>query len=115
MRLGVCLEAQLDEDLPYVCLDGALGHEETRRKRFVREALGNQTQHLSLTFAQLGEWPARSRSSPGRPRLTYAYGALDRVTRGVYGTTLVGYVLAVFGFTALALALGALTLRRRTP
>jgi ABC-2 type transport system permease protein len=47
--------------------------------------------------------------------LTYAYGALDRVTRGVYGPTLVGYVLAVVGFTALALALGALTLRRRTP
>jgi ABC-2 type transport system permease protein len=47
--------------------------------------------------------------------LTYAYGALDRVTRGAYGATLVGYVLAVVGFTALALALGALTLRRRTP
>jgi ABC-2 type transport system permease protein len=47
--------------------------------------------------------------------LSYAYGALDRVTRGVYGAELVGDVLAVEGFTALALVLGALTLRRRTP
>ncbi len=47
--------------------------------------------------------------------LSYAYSALDRVTRGVYGAPLVGYVLAVEGFTALALVLGALTLRRRTP
>jgi ABC-2 type transport system permease protein len=47
--------------------------------------------------------------------MTYAYGALDRVTRGVYGWQLVGYVLAVEGFTVLALVLGALTLRRRTP
>jgi ABC-2 type transport system permease protein len=47
--------------------------------------------------------------------MTYAYGALDRVTRGVYGAPLVGYVLAVEAFTALALVLGALTLRRRTP
>lgn len=47
--------------------------------------------------------------------LSYAYSALDRVTRGAYGSPLVGYVLAVEGFTALALVLGALTLRRRTP
>ena len=47
--------------------------------------------------------------------LTYAYGALDRVTRGVYGSALVGYVLAIVGFTLLALVLGAVTLRRRTP
>jgi len=47
--------------------------------------------------------------------MTYAYGALDQVSRGVYGATLAGYVLAVVGFTILALALGALTLRRRTP
>jgi ABC-2 type transport system permease protein len=47
--------------------------------------------------------------------LSYAYGALDRVTRGVYGPKLAGYVLATLGFTLLALVLGALTLRRRTP
>jgi ABC-2 type transport system permease protein len=47
--------------------------------------------------------------------LSYAYGALDRVTRGVYGPKLVGYVVAVEAFTLLALFLGALTLRRRTP
>jgi ABC-2 type transport system permease protein len=46
--------------------------------------------------------------------LSYAYAALDRVTRGVYGPALAGYVLAVAGFTLLALVLGALTLRRRT-
>jgi ABC-2 type transport system permease protein len=47
--------------------------------------------------------------------LTYAYGALDRVTRGVGGAPLLADVLAVLGFTVLALVLGALTLRRRTP
>ncbi len=47
--------------------------------------------------------------------LMYAYDALDRVTRGVYGTRLGWDVAAILGFTALALALGALTLRRRTP
>jgi ABC-2 type transport system permease protein len=46
--------------------------------------------------------------------LSYAYGALDRVTRGVYGPELAAYVLAVVGFTLLSLVLGALTLRRRT-
>jgi len=45
--------------------------------------------------------------------ITYAYGGLDRVTQG-NSSTLVGYVLAISGFTLLALALGALTLRRRT-
>jgi ABC-2 type transport system permease protein len=53
-------------------------------------------------------------ASWGAP-LTYAYGALDRVSRGSYGATLAGYAVAVAGFTLLALALGALTLRRRTP
>jgi ABC-2 type transport system permease protein len=52
-------------------------------------------------------------ASWGAP-MTYAYGALDRVSRGVYGAPLVGYVLAIEGFTLLALVLGALTLRRRT-
>ncbi len=47
--------------------------------------------------------------------ISYAYGALDRVTRGVYGGRLLAYVLAVEAFTLLALVLGALTLRRRTP
>jgi ABC-2 type transport system permease protein len=47
--------------------------------------------------------------------MTYAYGALDRVTRGVYGAELVAYVLAVVAFTLVALVLGAWTLRRRTP
>jgi len=46
--------------------------------------------------------------------LSYAYGALDRVTLGVYGPELAAYVLAVVGFTLLALVIGALTLRRRT-
>jgi ABC-2 type transport system permease protein len=47
--------------------------------------------------------------------MTYAYGALDRVTRGVSGAPLLADVLAILGFTVLALVLGALTLRRRTP
>ena len=47
--------------------------------------------------------------------LSYAYGALDRVTRGEYGAALAAYVLALCAFTVGALVLGALTLRRRTP
>jgi ABC-2 type transport system permease protein len=47
--------------------------------------------------------------------MTYSYGALDRVTRGVGGAALLADVLAIVGFTLLALVLGALTLRRRTP
>lgn len=47
--------------------------------------------------------------------MSYAYDALARVTRGTYGDRLGWDVAATLGFTALALALGALTLRRRTP
>jgi ABC-2 type transport system permease protein len=47
--------------------------------------------------------------------LSYAYGALDRTTRGTYGTGLAAYVLALCAFTLGALVLGSLTLRRRTP
>jgi ABC-2 type transport system permease protein len=46
--------------------------------------------------------------------LTYAYGALDRVTKGLYGSELAAYVLVVCGFIVGALVLGAGTLRRRT-
>ena len=46
--------------------------------------------------------------------VTYAYSALDLVTRGVYGSELAAYVLVVCGFIAAALVLGAGTLRRRT-
>ncbi|MGH3018004.1 MAG: ABC transporter permease, partial [Gaiellaceae bacterium] len=46
--------------------------------------------------------------------VTYAYGALDLVTRGVYDSELAAYVLVVCGFIAAALVLGAGTLRRRT-
>jgi ABC-2 type transport system permease protein len=52
-------------------------------------------------------------ASWGAP-MTYAYGALDRVSQGSYGATLAGDVVAVGSFTVLALVLGALTLRRRT-
>ena len=46
--------------------------------------------------------------------LTYAYEALARVTKGLYGPALAAYVLAVAGFILLALVVGATTLRRRT-
>jgi ABC-2 type transport system permease protein len=51
--------------------------------------------------------------SEGAP-MTYAYGALDRVTQANYGSPLEAYVFAIVGFTVFALVLGALTLRRRT-
>jgi ABC-2 type transport system permease protein len=47
--------------------------------------------------------------------LTYAYDALERVTLGVYGSRLALDVVVTVGLTVLALALGAATLRRRTP
>jgi ABC-2 type transport system permease protein len=47
--------------------------------------------------------------------LTYAYDALDRTTRAVYGARLVADVSVVLALTAVALLAGALTLRRRTP
>ncbi len=47
--------------------------------------------------------------------MTYAYDALSRVTRGVYGGRLGWDVAAIAGFIVVALGLGALTLRRRTP
>ena len=48
--------------------------------------------------------------------LTYAYDALDRVThQGAGGGPLARDVAVVVGATLLALGLGALTLRRRTP
>ena len=46
--------------------------------------------------------------------LTYAYDALYRTTRAVYGARLAVDVAAVVGLTAVALLAGALTLRRRT-
>lgn len=46
--------------------------------------------------------------------LTYAYDALDRTTRAVYGGRLAIDVAVVLGLAALALVAGAATLRRRT-
>ena len=61
--------------------------------------------HMSR-FLEIVSW--------GAP-LTYAYDALDRTTRGVYGGRLAVDVAVVLGLTAVALLAGALTLRRRTP
>ncbi len=46
--------------------------------------------------------------------VTYAYSALDRVTKGLYGWELAAYVGVVCCFIVGALVLGAGTLRRRT-
>jgi ABC-2 type transport system permease protein len=47
--------------------------------------------------------------------LTYAYDGLARVTTGGFDTTALRDLLVVIGAALLALALGATTLRRRTP
>jgi len=47
--------------------------------------------------------------------LTYAYDGLARVTTAGFDSTTLRDVLVVIGATLLALALGATTLRRRTP
>jgi hypothetical protein len=46
--------------------------------------------------------------------MTYAYGALDRVSVGASAGTVAGYGGAVVGFTFATLVFGGLTLRRRT-
>ena len=46
--------------------------------------------------------------------MTYAYGAIDLVTKAEYGAELAVYVLALCGFIVAALVLAAGTLRRRT-
>jgi ABC-2 type transport system permease protein len=46
--------------------------------------------------------------------LTYAYDALDRVTRATYGAWLAADVVIVAALSVLALVGGAATLRRRT-
>jgi quercetin dioxygenase-like cupin family protein len=46
VRLGICIEPELEEDLLHVGLDGALGHEEPPGDRLVRKALRDQAQHL---------------------------------------------------------------------
>jgi ABC transporter DrrB family efflux protein len=47
--------------------------------------------------------------------ITYAYDALARVAAGIYDEWLTWDIVALLAFTAAALVLGALTLRRRTP
>ncbi len=47
--------------------------------------------------------------------LTYAYDALDRVTRAIYGSWLAADIAIVIVLSCLALVGGAATLRRRTP
>ena len=47
--------------------------------------------------------------------LTYAYDALDRVTRATYGSWLAADIAIVIVLSCLALVGGAATLRRRTP
>jgi ABC-2 type transport system permease protein len=47
--------------------------------------------------------------------VTYAYDALDRTVRAVYGARLAVDVAVVLGLAGLALVAGAATLRRRTP
>jgi len=47
--------------------------------------------------------------------LTYAYDGLERVTTTGFDSTALRDLIVVFGATLLALALGATTLRRRTP
>jgi ABC-2 type transport system permease protein len=46
--------------------------------------------------------------------LTWAYDALDHAVRGASNGVIVRDALIIVGVTALALALGATTLRRRT-
>jgi ABC-2 type transport system permease protein len=57
---------------------------------------------------------AREIVSWGMP-LTYAYDALDRTMRGLYGARIAVDVAVVLGLAGLALGAGAATLRRRTP
>src|SRR5262245_22605573 len=49
-------QVELGQDAPDVLLDGALRDDEPGGDTGVREALGHETEHLSLPWRQLGEW-----------------------------------------------------------
>ncbi len=55
MLVGCFSQAELQEYLCYVCLDGALGHEQPGGDRPVRHAFGNEGQHLSFSLGESGE------------------------------------------------------------
>ncbi len=66
-------------------------------------------------FVAREQMPRALRIVSGVLPVSYAYDALDRVARGLTGLRLLLDVAVVLGTVALALALGASTLRRRTP
>lgn len=71
---------------------------------------------LSGLFVERAQMAAALRAVSWAMPFTYAYDALDRVTHAdALGGPIVRDVAVILGATAGALALGALTLRRRTP
>jgi ABC-2 type transport system permease protein len=70
---------------------------------------------LSGLFAARAEMPDALRIVSAALPVTYAYDALARVTGGLGGARLALDIAVTLGSTLLALALGAATLRRRTP
>src|SRR5258708_32497105 len=84
VRVGV--EAELLEDLLDVGFDGALGDEQAGSDGPVRESLGNQSEHLALTPAELiervstaftGEEPGDDRGVADSPPVGEATGGGD--------------------------------------
>ncbi len=69
-----------------------------------------------VSSSPVTRWRRRSRPSPYALPLTYAFDALDRVANeGSLGTAGALDVVVICAVTVLSLALGAATLRRRTP
>jgi hypothetical protein len=56
MRIGGDGEPKLLEDARHVFLDAAIGQEDARRDRRVRQSFGHQPEHLSLSRTQLADW-----------------------------------------------------------
>src|SRR5207237_944725 len=54
--LGAVLQAELAEDVADVAFDGALAHHEGTCDLLVAAAVGEQPQHLALSFRQLRPW-----------------------------------------------------------
>jgi ABC-2 type transport system permease protein len=69
---------------------------------------------LSGLFVARAEMAGWLRAISDAFPLTYAYDALARVTQGGLGAWFAFDVVVTIGATLLALALGAVTLRRRT-
>jgi len=69
--IGRLIEVELGEDLPDMCFDGSLGHDESFGDRGVRPIFGHESENLPFALGQLVEGPGRvGRQALEEDRLT---------------------------------------------